>query len=29
VIGADGNLETVLDGVNPKTSPRDVLDALS
>jgi peroxiredoxin len=29
VIGADGTLEQVLDGVNPKTSPRDVFGALS
>ena len=29
VIGVDGMLEQVHDGVNPKTSPRDVLGALA
>jgi peroxiredoxin len=29
VISAEGALEQVLVGVNPKTSPRDILDSLS
>jgi peroxiredoxin Q/BCP len=29
VIGVDRKLEHVLEGVNPKTSPRDILDSLS
>ncbi len=29
IVGADGKLEQVLDGVNPKTSPRNILDSLS
>ena len=28
VIGADGKLEQVLEGVNAKTSPRTILDSL-
>ena len=28
VIAADGTLEHVLEGVKPKTSPRDILDSL-
>ena len=29
VVGPDGKVEQVLDGVNPKTSPKDILDSLS
>ena len=28
VIDAEGKLEQVLEGVNPKTSPKDILDSL-
>lgn len=29
VIGVDRKLEQVLEGVNPKTSPRDIVDSLT